>query len=101
MPYALGRMGSICPMGLLSIILPISNTKKIPRRGIVCTTPWYSLYHTVVFAVPRRGIISTTLWYSQYHAVVLTLIKSIVCLDFLKGGFLSRGDDVLALAFLL
>lgn len=37
----------------------------------------------------------------KYHAVVLTLIKSIVCLDFLKGGFLSRGDDVLALAFLL
>ena len=55
----------------------------------------------MVFAVPRRGIVSTTLWYSQYHAVVLTLIKSIVCLDFLKGGFLSRGDDVLALAFLL
>lgn len=80
MPYALGRMGPICPMGLLSIIcLLVSNTKKIPRRGIV----------------------STTLWYSQYHAVVLTLIKSIVCLDFLKGGFLSRGDDVLALAFLL
>ena len=55
----------------------------------------------MVFAVPRRGIVCTTPWYSQYHAVVLTLIKSIVCLDFLKGGFLSRGDDVLALAFLL
>lgn len=79
MPYALGRMGPICPMGLLSIICLLVIPKKIPRRGIVCTT----------------------LWYSQYHAVVLTLIKSIVCLDFLKGGFLSRGDDVLALAFLL
>ena len=101
MPYALGRMGPICPMGLLSIICLLVIPKKIPRRGIVCTTPWYSQYHTVVFAVPHRGIVSTTLWYSQYHAVVLTLIKSIVCLDFLKGGFLSRGDDVLALAFLL
>ena len=67
------------PNGPIKHNMPISNTKKIPRRGIVCTTPWYS----------------------QYHAVVLTLIKSIVCLDFLKGGFLSRGDDVLALAFLL
>ena len=55
----------------------------------------------MVFIVPRFGIHGTTAWYSQYHAVVLTLIKSIVCLDFLKGGFLSRGDDVLALAFLL
>ena len=94
MPYALGRMGPICPMGLLSIICLL----VIPKKN---TTAWYCPYHTVVFTVPRRGIVSTTLWYSQYHAVVLTLIKSIVCLDFLKGGFLSRGDDVLALAFLL
>lgn len=86
MPYALGRMGPICPMGLLSIICLLVIPKK---------------YHAVVLSVPRRGIHNTTLWYSQYHAVVLTLIKSIVCLDFLKGGFLSRGDDVLALAFLL
>ena len=89
------------PNGPIKHNMPISNTKKIPRRGIVRTTPWYSQYHALVFAVPRRGIVSTTLWYSQYHAVVLMLIKSIVCLDFLKGGFLSRGDDVLALAFLL
>ena len=75
--------------------------RSVPHRGTVNTTPWYCDYHTVVLSVPRRGIRSTTLWYSQYHAVVLTLIKSIVCLDFLKGGFLSRGDDVLALAFLL
>ena len=86
MPYALGRMGPICPMGLLSIKCLLVIPKK---------------YHGVVLSVPHRGIHSTTLWYSQYHAVVLTLIKSIVCLDFLKGGFLSRGDDVLALAFLL
>lgn len=86
MPYALGRMDPICPMGLLSIKCLLVIPKK---------------YHGVVLSVPHRGIVCTTLWYSQYHAVVLTLIKSIVCLDFLKGGFLSRGDNVLALAFLL
>ena len=90
----LGQNGPNMPNGPIKHNMPISNTKKN-------TTAWYCLYHTVVLSVPRRGIHSTTLWYSQYHAVVLTLIKSIVCLNFLKGGFLSRGDDVLALAFLL
>ena len=30
--------------------------RRVPRRGIVSTTPWYCEYHTVVLRVPRRGI---------------------------------------------
>ena len=29
--------------------------RRVPRRGIVSTTPWYCEYHTVVLRVPRRG----------------------------------------------
>ena len=70
MPYVLGRMDPICPMGLLSIICLLVIPKKyhgvvlsVPHRGIHSTTLWYSQYHTVVLSVPRFGIRSTTPWY--------------------------------------